>query len=61
MVDNEKKIVAKATPNSIKMSHNGDETIYHLSFNIVHTINETEVIETLKHHKTVTRVSWSAL
>ena len=54
-------VLAKATPNSIKMSHNGDETTYKLTFNIVHTINEIEVIETLKQHKTVTGVTWSAL
>lgn len=54
-------VFAKATPNSIKMCHNGDETTYKLSFNIVHTINEIEVIETLKKHPTVTSVSWSSL
>lgn len=54
-------ILAKATPNSIKMHNNGTETIYKLSFNIVHTIDEIEVIETLKQHKTVTGVTWSAL
>ena len=53
--------LAKATPNSIKMHNNGEETTYKLSFNIVHTINEIEVIETLKQHKTVIGVSWSAL
>lgn len=53
--------LAKATPNSIKMCQNGDQIIYKLSFNIVHTINEIEVIETLKQHKTVTGVTWSAL
>lgn len=58
---NEISILAKATPNSIKMSHDGDETTYKLSFNIVHTIDEIEVIETLKQHKTVTKVSWSSL
>lgn len=53
--------LAKATPNSIKMHQNGDQTTYKLSFNIVHTINEIEVIETLKEHPTVTGVTWSAL
>ena len=53
--------LAKATPNSIKMHQNGDQTTYKLSFNIVHTINEIEVIETLKKHPTVTGVTWSAL
>ena len=53
--------LAKATPNSIKMCHDDGNTTYKLSFNIVHTINEIEVIETLKQHPTVTNVSWSAL
>ena len=53
--------LAKATPNAIRMHHNGDETTYKLSFNIVHTINEIEVIETLKQHSSVIGVTWSAL
>ncbi len=51
----------KGTPNSIKMHNDGGETIYKLTFNIVHTIKETEVIETLKKNKNVLNVSWSAL
>ena len=53
--------LAKATPNSIKMHHDPDETTYKLSFNIVHTIDVIEVIETLKQHKSVIGVTWSAL
>ena len=53
--------LAKATPNSIKMHQNGEQIVYKLSFNIVHTINVIEVIETLKKHPTVTGVTWSAL
>lgn len=51
----------KGSPNSIKMHKNGDETIYKLNFNIVHTIKETEVIEALYQNKNVINVSWSAL
>ena len=53
--------LAKATPNSIKMHHDPDETTYKLSFNIVHTIDVIEVIETLKQHKSFIGVTWSAL
>lgn len=53
--------LAKGTPNSIKMHNEDGNTTYKLTFHIVHTINEIEVIETLKKHPTVTSVSWSAL
>lgn len=51
----------KVTPNSIKVYNNTDNTTYKLTFNIIHTINEIEVIETLKTNKNVINVSWSAL
>ena len=51
----------KGSPNSIKLQNNGDNTTYKLTFNVVHTLNETEVIETLKQNKNVINVSWSAL
>lgn len=53
--------LAKSSPNSIKMHNDGEKTIYKLTFNIVHTIKETEVIETLKKNQNVINVSWSAL
>ncbi len=51
----------KVAPNSIKVYNNTDNTTYKLTFNIIHTINEIEVIETLKTNKNVINVSWSAL
>ena len=51
----------KIAPNSIKVYNNGEYATYKLTFNIVHTINETEVIETLKNNKNIINVSWSAL
>ncbi len=51
----------KANPNSIKLNQNGENSTYKLTFNIVHTINEIEVIESLKKNKNVLHVSWSAL
>ena len=51
----------KVAPNSIKLSKNGENTTYKLTFNIVHTIDEVKLIETLKDNKNVTNVSWSAL
>ena len=51
----------KVAPNSIKTYNIGDECAYKLTFNVVHTINEIEVIETLRKNKNVINVSWSAL
>ena len=51
----------KIAPNSIKVYNNGEDATYKLTFNIVHTINENEIIETLKNNKNIINVSWSAL
>lgn len=51
----------KVAPNSIKTYNIGDDCAYKLTFNVVHTINEIEVIETLRKNKNVINVSWSAL
>ena len=51
----------KISPNSIKLCQSCETSSYKLTFNIVHTINEIELIETLKKNKNVINVSWSAL
>ena len=51
----------KVSPNSIKLCDNGENSHYKLTFNIVHTINEVDLIETLKQNPNVINVSWSAL
>lgn len=51
----------KVSPNSVKLHNNNVDLTYKLTFNIVHTINEIELIENLKRNKNVISVSWSAL
>lgn len=51
----------KGTPNSIKTHKNDDGTTFKLTFNIVHTIDVTEVIDALSKNKNVVSVSWTAL
>ena len=51
----------QVTPNSIKLQNDSENATYKLTFNIVHTINATEVIEIFKKDKNIINVSWSAL
>lgn len=54
-------LLTKVAPNSIKMHQGGETPTCKLTFNIVHTIDEVEVIETLKKNKNVVNISWSSL
>lgn len=51
----------QVAPNSIKLQNDSENATYKLTFNIVHTINATEVIEIFKKDKNIINVSWSAL
>lgn len=53
--------LTKSTPHTIKLAKEGELNIYKINFNIVHTINETELIQQLSENASVTNVAWHAL
>ncbi len=48
-------------PHSIKMNKEGETKLYKLHFNIVHTVNERELMQKLSENEYVLNVSWNAL
>lgn len=50
-----------AQPHSIKLCKCGEENSYKISFNIQHTIKETDVIQRLGENEYVSNVSWISL
>lgn len=53
--------ITNSTPHSIKMSKINGETIYKVSCNIRHTVDENELVQTLNENENVISVSWNAL
>ena len=53
--------MTRSHPQSIKLLKESDGNKYKVSFNIIHTINETELIQQLSESKHVTGVSWNSL
>lgn len=51
----------EVAPHSIKMNKEGDTKLYKLHFNIVHTVNERELMQKLSENEYVLNVSWNAL
>ncbi len=49
------------TPHSIKLNKEGETKLYKLHFNIVHTVNERELMQKLSENEYVLNVSWNAL
>lgn len=48
-------------PHSIKLNKEGETKLYKLHFNIVHTVNERELMQKLSENEYVLNVSWNAL
>lgn len=53
--------VTQSNPHSIKLSKADECNVYKIHFNIRHTVNERELIQTLSEKEHVTNVSWTAL
>jgi len=53
--------ITGSDPHSIKLVKSGELNTYKLSFNIIHTIDEAELIESLIQKDHVVNVSWNAL
>ena len=53
--------ITNSTPHSIKMSKVNGETVYKVSSNIRHTVDENELVQTLNENENVISVSWNAL
>ena len=53
--------MTKSPPHSIKLAKDTEGTKYKVNFNIIHTINVTELIQALSEKEHVTSVSWNSL
>ena len=53
--------LTKSSPTSVKLHKNGEDNTLHVSFNIQHSLDTTEVIQKLRENEQVVSISWAAL
>jgi putative Mg2+ transporter-C (MgtC) family protein len=53
--------IIKSTPHAIQLTKRDELNVYKLHFNIRHTVNEKELIQTLSKKDCINNISWHAL
>lgn len=53
--------IIKSTPHAIQLTKRDEFNVYKLHFNIRHTVNEKELIQTLSKKDCINNISWHAL
>ncbi len=53
--------IIKSTPHAIQLTKSDELNVYKLQFNIRHTVNEKELIQTLSKKDCINNISWHAL
>jgi putative Mg2+ transporter-C (MgtC) family protein len=53
--------IIKSTPHAIQLTKRDELNVYKLQFNIRHTVNEKELIQTLSKKDCINNISWHAL
>lgn len=53
--------IIKSNPHSIQLTKSDELNVYKLQFNIRHTVNEKELIQTLSKKDCISNISWQAL